>query len=45
MTNIPILLIDGDVDPDKITFDYGDRLKKYIDQKLDEWLTKIKDIP
>lgn len=30
LKDIPILLLDESVDPDNITFDYPDKLKKYI---------------
>lgn len=30
LKDIPILLLDEGVDPDNITFDYPDKLKKYI---------------
>jgi hypothetical protein len=30
LKDIPILLLDQNVDPDNITFDYSEKLKKYL---------------
>ncbi len=34
LQNIPILLIEDNTDPDNITFDYADKLKKYFQSKI-----------
>ena len=43
LKNIPILLLDEGVDPDNITFDYPEKIKRYLEGKLEDWLTKISD--
>jgi hypothetical protein len=43
LTNIPILLIDDGADPNNIKFDYADKLKRYFEGKLTDWITRISD--
>jgi hypothetical protein len=45
LNGIPILLIDDGADPNRITFDYIEKLKKYFEGKLEDWIAGLAGKP
>lgn len=45
LSHIPILLLDPDANPDTLSFDYEKRLQAFFEEKIDNWLARIRDTP